>query len=106
MAPSTTASPEAWVRPPNNANVPALVAGTGEIRDDGFEFLHHRCKRFHDVEELLDHLEKSSQAIEEAAAVPRIFRDDGSGSKSVVYESLHVVFRSKSVVSESRDDRF
>jgi hypothetical protein len=60
----------------------------------------------HDVEELLDHVEKSSHAIEEAAAVPRIFRDDGFGSKSVVYESLHVVSRSKSVVSESRDDRF
>ena len=53
------------------------------------------------MEELLDHVEKSSHAIEEAAAVPRIFRDDGFGSKSVVYESLHVVFRSKSVVSES-----
>jgi hypothetical protein len=60
----------------------------------------------HDVEELLDHVEKSSHAIEEAAAVPRIFRDDGSGSQSVVYESLHVGFRFKSVVSESRDDRF
>ena len=58
------------------------------------------------MEELLDHVEKSSQAIEQAAAVPRIFRDDGFGSKSVVHESLHVVFRFKSVVSESRDDRF
>jgi hypothetical protein len=60
----------------------------------------------HDVEELLDHLEKSSQAIEEAAAVARIFRDDGFGSKSVARKSRHVVFRSKSVVSEPRDDRF
>jgi hypothetical protein len=67
--------------------------------------LHHRCKRFHDVEELLDHLEKSSPTIEEPVAMLRILRDDVSGSKSVVRESLHVVFRSKSVVSKSRDDR-
>jgi hypothetical protein len=60
----------------------------------------------HDVEELLDHVEQSSHAIEEAAAAPPIARDDRFGSRSVLEEALHVVFRSKSVVSESRDDRF
>ena len=60
----------------------------------------------HDVKELLDHLKKSSQVLEEAVAVLSVFRRDGFWSKSVMEESLHVVFRSKSVVSSSRDDRF
>ena len=76
------------------------------MRDDGFGLLEYRCERLHDVEELLDHLEKSSDAIKEAVAVPPIFRHDGLGSTSVLEESLHVVFRSKSVGSGSRDDRF
>jgi hypothetical protein len=60
------------------------AAALFKIRGDGFELLHHRCKRLHDVEESLDHLKKSSHAIEEAAVVPGIFRDDGFGSKFVV----------------------
>ena len=82
------------------------MAALLEIRHDGFGLLHHRGKRLHDVEELLDHVEKSSHAIEVAAAAPPISRSDGFGSKSVARESLHDVSRSKSVVSESRDDRF
>jgi hypothetical protein len=66
----------------------------------------YRSESLHDVKELLDHLEKSSHVIKEAAAVPPIFRRDGFGSTSVLEESLHVVFQSKSVVSGSRDDRF
>jgi len=58
------------------------------------------------VKELLDHLKKSSHVLEEAIAVLSAFRRDGFWSKSVMEESLHVVFRSKSVVSCSRDDRF
>ena len=76
------------------------------MRDDGFELLEYRCERLHDAKELLDQLEKSSHAIKEAVAVLPIFRRDGSGFKSVLEESFHVVFQSKSVVSGSRDDRF
>jgi hypothetical protein len=64
-----------------------------ELRDDGSGLLEYRCERLHDVEELLDHLEKSSHAIKEAVAVRPIFRHDGFGSRSVLEESLHVVFR-------------
>ena len=58
------------------------------------------------MKELLDHLKKSSHVLEEVVAVLSVFRHDGFGSESVLEESLHVVFRSKSVVSRSRDDRF
>ena len=60
----------------------------------------------HDVKELLDRLKKSSHVLEEAVAVLSAFRRDGFWSKSVMEKSLHLVFRSKSVVSSSRDDRF
>jgi hypothetical protein len=98
----TARSSRSWC-PNGGAGAAAALLG---IRHDGFGLLHHRCKRLHDVEELLDHVEKSSHAIEEAAAAPPISRDDGFGFKSVARESRHVVFRSRSVVSESRDDRF
>ena len=68
--------------------------------------LEYRSESLHDVKELLDHLEKSSHVIKEAVAALPVFRRDGFGSTSVLEESLHVVFQSKSVVSGSRDDRF
>jgi hypothetical protein len=68
--------------------------------------LEYRCESLHDVKELLDHLEKSSHVIKGAVAVLPILRRDGFDSTSVLEESLHVVFQSKSVVSGSRDDRF
>ena len=70
------------------------------------ELLHDVKELLHDVKELLDRLKKSSHVMEEAVAVLSAFRSDGFWSKSVVEKSLHVVFRSKSVVSESRDGRF
>jgi len=60
----------------------------------------------HDVKELLDRLKESSHVMEEAVAVLSAFRLDGFWSKSVIEQSLHVVFRPRSVVSGSRDDRF
>jgi len=76
-----------------------LLQDVNELLQDVEELLH-------DVKELLDHLKKSSQALEEAVAVLSVFRRDGFWSRSVMEERLHVVFRSKSVVSGSRDDRF
>jgi hypothetical protein len=51
-------------------------------------------------------VEKSSHVLEELPAVLRILSRDGSGSKSVLHESFHVVFPSRPVASGSRDDRF
>ena len=68
--------------------------------------LEYRSESLHDVKELLDDVEKSSQVIKEAVAVLSVLRHDGFGSQSVVEESLHVVFPSRSVVSGSIDVRF
>ena len=76
------------------------------MEDDRFQLLAYGCERFHDVTELLDHLKESSQMMEESVAVLSVFRHDGSGFKSVLEESLHVVFGSKSVVSGPTDVRF
>jgi len=51
-------------------------------------------------------VEKSLHVIKEAVAVLPVFRHDRFRSKSVVEESLHVVFASRSVVFGARDDRF
>ena len=70
------------------------------------KLLHDVKELLHDVKELLDHRKKSSHVMDEAVAVLSAFRRDGFWSKSVMEKSLHLVFRSKSVVSSSRDDRF
>ena len=92
--------------PGDPSDVLWAAAALLEMVDDGFAFLEYRCEWLHDVKELLDHLEKSSQVIKQAVAVLSVFRHDGFDSKSVLEESLHVVFRSKPVVSESTDVGF
>jgi hypothetical protein len=66
----------------------------------------YRSESSHDGEELLDDVEKSSHVREEAIAVLSILRRDGFGSKSVLEESPHVVFPSRSVAAGSTDVRF
>ena len=70
------------------------------------ELLQDVKELLHDVKELLDHLKKSSHVLEQAVAVLSVLRHDGFCSKSVLDESLHVVFKPRSVISGSRDDRF
>ena len=77
-----------------------------ELLHDVKELLDHLKKLLDHRKKLLDHRKKSSQVMEEAVAVLSVFRRDGFCSKSVLDESLHVVFKPRSVISGSRDDRF
>ena len=77
-----------------------------ELLQDVKELLQDVKELLQDVKELLDHLKKSSHVLEQAVAVLSVLRHDGFCSKSVLDESLHVVLKSRSVVSGSRDDRF
>ncbi len=76
------------------------------MHDDRFALQQYRSESSHDVEELLDDVEKSSHLLEEALAVLSLFQHDGSEPRAVLEESLHVVFQSTHVVSGSKDDRF
>jgi hypothetical protein len=58
------------------------------------------------VKESSQHLEKSSPLLEELLAVLPFLSGDGFGFRSVLEESLHLVFRSKPVVSGSQEERF
>jgi hypothetical protein len=69
------------------------------LREYGSESSQHVKESSHDVKE-------SSQHVEELLAVVPVFSPDGFGSKSVVEESLHVVFPSKPVVAGSKVVRF
>jgi hypothetical protein len=66
----------------------------------------YRSESSQHVKESSQHVKESSQNLEELLAVLSFLSPDGFGSKSVLEESLHVVFSSKPVGSGLRDDRF
>ena len=73
-------------------------------RDDGSKSRHDGTKSRHDVESFCADLEKFFPVVEEAAAVRTVFRHRRFEFGAVLSRLRHVRLRSKSSVSEDRDD--
>ena len=86
---------------PSRRRVQPGRAGPGErTQDYRFEFRDCRYESSQDVKESLDDVKQSLDDVKESLDDVLVFQSRRFGSTAVVEESLHVVFRSKSVRSD------